>query len=264
MNAPSDSRWHALVMAAGRGPDDPMARAYGVSHKCLLPVAGTPMLRRVMETLNAHPAIAGITISIEDPAICRTALDGTGIAYDTVSSRNSAPASLAAAIETGAAPLPLLVTTADHPLLSPAMLDHFLNRTEHEGADLTVGLASAEIILAAYPDAKRTFLKFGRDRVSGCNLFALTGERALNAVRFWQDMEKNRKKPWKLIGAFGPGALVRYATGRIDLDTAFAIASRRLGLVARPVLMPFADAAVDVDKPVDLELVERILSSPSH
>ena len=53
-------RWHALILAAGRGPSDPMAAAYGVSHKCLVEVGGIPMLRRVVETLLAHPAIAGI------------------------------------------------------------------------------------------------------------------------------------------------------------------------------------------------------------
>jgi hypothetical protein len=36
------------------------------------------------------------------------------------------------------------------------------------------------------------------------------------------------------------------------------VGSRRLDLTARPVLMPFAEAAVDVDKPEDKELAERI------
>ena len=43
--------WTALVLAAGRGPNDPMAKAYGVSHKCALPVNGVPMLRRVVNAL---------------------------------------------------------------------------------------------------------------------------------------------------------------------------------------------------------------------
>jgi hypothetical protein len=50
----------------------------------------------------------------------------------------------------------------------------------------------------------------------------------------------------------------------LNLDSAFAIASRRLGLEARPILLPFAEAAVDVDKPEDKELAERVLNARTH
>jgi hypothetical protein len=112
--------------------------------------------------------------------------------------------------------------------------------------------------MARFPEARRTFLTFGRDRVSGCNLFALTSKRARNALAFWHHLEGVRKRPWRLVGAFGPVALLRFATGALSLDSAFALASRRLDLTAKPVLMPFAEAAVDVDKAEDKELAERI------
>jgi len=86
----------------------------------------------------------------------------------------------------------------------------------------------------------------------------LTSKRALSALTFWHHLEGVRKRPWRLIGAFGLHALLRFATGTLTLDSAFAVASRRLDLTARPVLMPFAEAAVDVDKPEDKELAERI------
>ncbi|MDP4822826.1 MAG: NTP transferase domain-containing protein, partial [Aestuariivirgaceae bacterium] len=66
--------WDALIMAAGRGPDDPMAKAYGVTHKCLLEVGGIPMLARVVDVLSRHPAIGRILISIEDETLIKKAL----------------------------------------------------------------------------------------------------------------------------------------------------------------------------------------------
>jgi hypothetical protein len=36
--------------------------------------------------------------------------------------------------------------------------------------------------------------------------------------------------------------------------------SRRLGAEVRPVILPFAEAAIDVDKPGDLALVRGILA----
>jgi hypothetical protein len=39
----------------------------------------------------------------------------------------------------------------------------------------------------------------------------------------------------------------------------FQIVSRRFELIAKPIVLPFAEAAIDVDKPSDLELAETIL-----
>ena len=250
--------WNALVLAAGRGPDDPMAKAYGVTHKCLVEVAGMSMLARVVETLAASPDIGSIAISIEDASIARAALGDSRGKVTIVPSRATAPASVRALLEMRA---PLFVTTADHPLLTPGMIAHFLHHAVRDDADLAVGLATAETILAAYPQAKRTFIPLGRTRVSGCNLFAFNTKRALAALDFWQELEQKRKQPLKLIGAFGPTAIARFVFGGFDLDSAFRAASKRLDLKARPVLMPFAEAAVDVDKPADKELAESILAA---
>ena len=251
-----NGHWQALVLAGGRGPDDPMAKAYGVSHKCLLLIAGVPMLQRVLDILGAEPAIGRIAVSIETPELL------AGLRSNAVQAPTSTTAarSAIAAIDSGAVQLPLLLTTGDHPLLTPQMLRHFLSAAQRSKADLCVGLARAETILAAYPQSQRTFLAFGPDRVSGCNLFALKTPRALKALERWQYLEALRKKPWRLFSAFGPLALVRFVTGRMTLESAFAIASRKLGLQAEAILLPFAEAAIDVDKPADKELAELILS----
>ena len=255
MTAP---RWNVLVLAAGRGPDDPMAKAYQVTHKCLIAIGGEPMLKRVVQTLLASSEIASVTISIEKQELLAAALGPLAAKVAFLASGESAARSALAALPEKAE-YPWLVTTGDHPLLTSEMLHYFLDAAAGSGADLCAGLARAETILARFPDARRTYLTFGRDRVSGCNLFALTSPPARKALAFWHDLEKVRKKPWRLIGAFGPVALLRFFTGTLTLDSAFDLASRRLGLKARPVLMPFAEAAVDVDKPADKELAERIL-----
>ena len=247
--------WDALVLAAGRGPGDPMARAFGVTHKCLLPVAGVPMLTWVVMALRAGPAIDRIVIAIEDGAPLPPGLGDV----KRIASKPMAAESAIFAATSGAVRYPLLVTTGDHPLLTAEMLAHFIGEAERMKADLCAGLARDKVILAAYPDTRRTFLAFGPDRVSGCNLFALKTPLALKALEKWRFLETVRKKPWRLFGAFGVTALARFLTGRLSLDQAFEIASRQLGLTARPILMPFAEAAIDVDKPEDKVLAEEIL-----
>ena len=252
------NNWTAIVLAAGRGPNDPMAKAYGVSHKCALPVNGVPMLQRVVGALRQSQSIAAIAISIETPAIVREALAEKDARIAVIASESSAPLSAIVAIRKRAT-FPVLVTTADHALLTPEMVDHFCEAAERNGADFSVGLARAEIILAVYPQSVRTFFKFGKDRVSGCNLFAVNNENGLRILEKWQYLEQSRKKPWRLVAAFGPLALIRFVFGTLSLDGAFTLVSSTLGLTAKPILMPFAEAAIDVDKPSDLELAEVIL-----
>ena len=59
-----------LVLAGRRSATlDPLAEAAGVSHKCLVPVAGVPMVVRVLETAaEAYPE-APLFVSIEDFSI---------------------------------------------------------------------------------------------------------------------------------------------------------------------------------------------------
>jgi GTP:adenosylcobinamide-phosphate guanylyltransferase len=250
--------WTAVVLAAGRGPGDPMARAYGVTHKCALLVNGVPMLQRVVGALQQSRSIGAISISIEDPDIVRQTLAKNDPGISIVPAERSAPHSAIVAVRKLAS-FPVLLTTADHALLTPAMIDRFCEEAGRNGADFSAGLARAETVLAAYPQSVRTFFRFGKDRVSGCNLFAIGNERGLRILEKWQYLEQSRKKPWRLVAAFGWLALTRFALGMLSLDGAFRTVSARLGLVAKPVLLPFAEAAIDVDKPSDLALAEAIL-----
>jgi GTP:adenosylcobinamide-phosphate guanylyltransferase len=250
--------WSVLILAAGRGPDDPMAKAYGVANKCMIPVAGVPMLKRVANAVAASGIAKRTAVSIEDAELALTLL---GDRVLVVQSAESAPGSVLSAVREGDVTFPVLVTTGDHALLTPAMIRHFCDEAAKSGADFCAGLASAETILAAYPESVRTFFTFGPDRVSGCNLFALNNQRALVLLERWQYLEQVRKKPWRLVAAFGISPLIQFLLGRLTLENAFAIVSRQLGLAAKPILMPFAEAAIDVDKPADKDLAERILAS---
>jgi hypothetical protein len=76
---------------------------------------------------------------------------------------------------------------------------------------------------------------------------------------FWRRVERDRKRPWRIARAFGIGTLVAYVLGRLTLEQGLARLSRTLDVDARAVIVPTPEAAIDVDKPSDLTLVEEIL-----
>jgi GTP:adenosylcobinamide-phosphate guanylyltransferase len=254
------------VLAGRRGPDDPLALAAGAPHRALLEVAGKPMLEGVVETLEGVPRIASIAISIDQPELLRSPAGG-GLAereargaIRLLQSESSPSRSVLAALDALPSDAPILLTTADHALLDRAMVDHFLDASEQSDADLTLALVSESRIRARFPEAQRTYLPFRGERFSGANLFALRTPEARRVIEFWTRAEEFRKRPWRLVSVFGPRALLLFLLRRLTLSGALEHASRVIGLRVRPVEMPFAEAAVDVDKLADYELVKRVLA----
>ena len=251
------SNWRVIILAAGRGPDDPMAKAFGVAHKCGLPIAGKPMLQWVLDALRPTNINTPYVVVIDDAAAAVSA-SGSAPDIDILSAQRSAPSSAIAAIE-HVATYPVLITTGDHPLLTPAMINHMLATATQSGADVLVGLATDETIHAAYPETKRTYFNLGGTRVSGCNLFAVNSRQGLKLLERWQHLEQNRKKPWKLVSAFGLLPILWFALGMLTPTRAFGHISKKLDIRVEPVFLPFAEAAIDVDKPSDHALAETIL-----
>jgi GTP:adenosylcobinamide-phosphate guanylyltransferase len=253
----------ALVLAGSRrGEGDPVARYRGVRHKCLATAGGVPLLVRVVRALLASPRVGAVLVSLDDPALLDD-LPELAVLRDTgrlgaLTSASSLSRSVGDAFAaTGA---PLLVTTADHALLEPRLLEPFLAASEAGKADVAVGLVSAATITARYPETRRTYLRFRDDGWSGANLFLLRTARAARAIAFWERLERERKQPWRLARALGPRLLAAYLLRMWTLDQAMARVSRQLGIEAVAVPIPFAEAAIDVDKPADLDLVEAILA----
>lgn len=262
---------HALVLAGSRGPTDPVAQAKGLPHKALVPVLGVPMLLRVVRTLLACPDIRHIILCVDQalndhglgPELDALIADGTVEIAPPKTSPSASVAHVVDRFQHVSAAWPLLVTTADHPLLTASMIWHF-TESASDDADFILGLAEASVIRQHYPNAIRTFYKFAGEGYSGCNLFLLANPKAGTVISFWQTMEKYRKRPWRLVAAIGPSVLIRFLTGRLTIEAALDHLSGRIGAKARAVIMPFAEAAIDVDKPDDLALAETILKTRIH
>lgn len=254
--------WTAILLAGQRPGVDPLAQAFGEQWKALVRVDGEAMLSRVAKTLLASPGIARVLVVAQQPDILFTG-DCAWLASEprvaTAISTSGIAVSVAALGGTDAAPWPVLVTTADHPLLTPAMVEAAIAGVGD--ADVGVGVVSSRTLLAAYPGNRRTWLKFAGGRWTGANLFALASARAMPALLAWSEVERDRKKALKLIWHFGPILAVRALTRTITLAGALAKAGRKLGARVVPIDLPFAEAGIDVDKPSDHALAERILSA---
>jgi GTP:adenosylcobinamide-phosphate guanylyltransferase len=259
----AQERVPAILLAGSRPGRDPLAAAAGVTYKALIPIAGRPMVDHVARTLLASPHIGPVVVLVQDPAAFAAdpatawLADHPGIRMTPSGAGISQ--SLLDLIDGGGAALPAIVTTADNVLLTGAMIDDFIAGAA--GADLAVAMVERRTLLAAYPQSKRTWLKFRDGWWSGANLFWIGGPKARDVIAFWRAVEQDRKKGWKILAAFGPFLLIFSALRLLSLRQGMKLAGRRFRVAARPVAMPQPEACIDADKPEDIVLIEEILAA---
>lgn len=251
----------AIILAGQRPGIDPLAAHFDQPFKALIDVAGQPMLAWVGSILAARPDAARIIILAQN---ADALLDHPATRWlrdeARVTVRDCGDSIVEAISDTLAAmprAYPFLLTTADNVLLDSAMIDRFL--VGARDSDLAVALVERATLEAAYPGNRRTWLPFRGGAYSGANLFWLGSPEAIRGLAVWRRIEQQRKKARAVLGAFGYGLALMVALRLLTLDQAILRVGRRLGLKARAVLLPYAEACIDVDKPSDHAMVEEIL-----
>jgi GTP:adenosylcobinamide-phosphate guanylyltransferase len=265
MNEPQ-LKFTAIVLAADRGPDDPVARAAGARCKSMAAIDGIPMVFRVLDALAASTEInarilCGPPQSIVDlePDLAARISSGE---VNWFENQQTPSTSAYQVLQSLPEQTPVLLTTADHAMLNDRMVDYFCTRARETGCDVVAGLARHEVVTKAYPQTQRTATRLQDGSYCGCNLFAFLTPQARRAADFWRQVENQRKNPLRVIRVLGVMAVLSYLLGKLSLAGVLDRMSQRLGFKAGAVIMPYAEAAIDVDSVADLKLVQEIVSRP--
>lgn len=258
----------AIVLAGKRNGNDPVASIFGHKYKALVPLVGRPMIAYAVDALRASPSVGDIHVVFDGEeelfASCgklKDELDAANV--KVVATAKSICQSIIKAIEETGSQFPYLVTTADHALLLPEVVDYFCR--EAEGLNgFGAGFVEEKYIKAMHPESKRTYLPFRDTKLSGANLFAVMTQESVKVLEFWKNVENERKSPWKLFKAFGFINLLGLMLRRFTVKSAFKRASKVLGVEGVAIKLPYAEAAIDVDSPRDYMQVTKILESRSE
>ena len=253
----------ALVLAGARAGRDLVAEATGVSIKVLATVGGMPMVARVLKTLEASSLVAQRVLCgpswefVQEQTFLHDLVEKGKVRW--MAPQQGPSLSVKGFLEQFPEDLPLLVTTADHALLTVEMVEYFLQQASRAQVDVAVALVPYSVVAEAYPQSKRTVIAFRGGGYCGCNLFLLSTPKARRLVEFWIQVERERKRPLRLIRRLGWLMLIRYVLGVLSLADALCELSQRMGLSIKEIILPFPEAAIDVDTPEDLALVEQII-----
>ena len=253
-----------ILILAGRRPGAPdaLAQAHGVDDKCLVPVAGMPMLMHVLRAaldsgagricISAHHS--GLSDQI---APLLGAEDMARIAFIPAAD-NLADSVLTAA---AGANFPMLVTTADACLLSAATIAEIDAAARAARADAAVGLARKADVLSVHADGQRRFYAFSDVAVSNCNAYWLSSAKALRAAEAFRGGGQFIKKPVRIARAFGIINLLRFRFGLGPLHVVFDRLGHHMRLKLVPVLVSDGAAAIDVDNERSHRVTQDVLAA---
>ena len=239
-----------LILAGSRdGAADPLAKAHDVASKCLVPIAGRPLILWPLDAAMQTPGIGEIIISSDAVDALRTLPQ---VARAEVSGKvrliASAPALVDSIVAAGSiASFPLLITTADSVMLTAKALSSYADQSARTGADATLALARRERVLDAHPAGQRRFYEFADGAFSNCNLYWLRDGAALSAASAFAGGGQFIKKPARIAAAFGILNLVLFRLGRLSLARMMERLSRALGVHVAAVEVADGRLAIDVD-----------------
>lgn len=246
---PDSSSALRLIVLAGqpRGVPDPLAARFGESHRSLIPLAGQPLIAHVLRTAAHHPGVASLAICIEREAFepvwdVLTRLPGRG-SVALVPARDNLADSVRDAAEGWEGPL--IVTTADHALLSADAIDAVADALTD--ADAVIALSPREQVEAAHRSAPRRFLSLREGDYAACDIYGVAGPDAVRAVEVFRGDGGFNRSGARMRRALGIIGMLLLRCRLLTLSAAATLASRHLGMRLATVVLTDGSQAIDVD-----------------
>jgi molybdopterin-guanine dinucleotide biosynthesis protein A len=244
------------IVLAG-GPRDAVAALEpGAPNKAFVRIAGKTLVERAIDGLRSAQSV-GTIIAVAPPC---SASDPALRSADAVRGDGERIAdSLARGLE-GLPPDELvLVCPSDVPLLSGVGIDEFVSAARHSEAAIVYAALERRIHLARFPGVPHTWARLRDGTYCGGGLIAIRPGAFGSLVRFLDRLSAARKSPAKLAALMGLDVIARYLTGRLSIADCETRASALLNVAVRAALISHPEIAVNVDRPSDVALVEKLL-----
>lgn len=248
--------YDAIILAGGENSKE-MCQHTPQSYEALIDIAGKPMVTFVADALARSRQVDRIFVlgPVAELANCDFP-PGTQLVANGPT--------IIETIRLGMRALghdrPVLVATADIPLLTAEAVNDFLAQCGKVEADLYYPIVPKEVNELNFPGNKRTYVRLREGVFTGGNLFlvrpGIVEQCALVAEKFIAE----RKHPLVLCRMLGWSFVIRFLLGVLCLADVQQRVAELLGVRGAVVKSPFAELGIDVDKPSDLELVRATFS----
>jgi GTP:adenosylcobinamide-phosphate guanylyltransferase len=246
-----------IVMLAGGvpQPEDVLYPYTKGKPKALLDVAGQPMIQWVLDALNGAESIGDIILVGLD--------DDSGITSQKPLHVIPNQAGMIENIKAGAEKLQelkpeaeyFLLTSSDIPAITSEMVEWTVNTSQESDHDVYYNVVERASMEKRFPGANRTYARLKGFEVCGADLGVLRLKMVTHNEELWTQLIASRKSVFKQAALIGVDTILMVLFRLTDLEETAQQLSRRVGINARAIISPYAELAMDVDKPHQLEIL---------
>lgn len=250
------------IVLAGSMNRIPLFPGNRPGRKALVPIQGRPLIAFALDALTKARSV-GRTLVVGSPEVLEYATRWPrvdGLVEGTSLVDNAWRGLEASASER------VLFCNPDQPLLTPEMVDFFVEQAVRRDADLVTSWARLED-LGAYTEGHHKFARFGDGEYAHGNLF-LARRRFPNAPQVRRRLDRlygARKNVYRFAWELGPELFLRFLVSLVcrrlpSLENALEIGGRSFGISMAGVVCPHPEIVLDIDEPEDYAAAERYLS----
>jgi len=252
----------AIVIAGGiPKPDQPLYEYTQGKAKAMLDIAGKPMVQWVLDALGDAKKVGNVIIIGLPEEMSVTCKKPT---YH-IPNQGRMLANIEAGINKMRELNPeaeyVLSSSADIPAITGEMIDWLIDAAMETKHDLYYGVVKRETMDARYPNSNRTFTKLKDMELCGADIHIAHHSMTTDPEHLatWEVLIGQRKNPLKQAASIGILTLVLLLLGRLSLADAVKRATKKLNFTGRALIWPYAEGAMDVDKPHQLEMLRADL-----
>lgn len=249
-----------VVIAGGLDrPEDPLYPLTQGKPKALLPMGGRTMLERVVDGLQSAQ-------SVEDIVVVGLG-DDLGMNFqrpihhlpDQGSLVGNMVAGLHWARERRPGVTAVLGASADIPLITGAMVDKLVELCQPFDAGVYYTYATRQTMEKRFPHSNRTFVKLKGVEIAGGDIGIMDPAVIDQNEALFVALSNARKHAWKIASSVGFSLLLKFLFRRLGTPEIEAEGQRILGVPIKTINLPFAELAMDADKPHQVEMLRAEL-----
>jgi hypothetical protein len=153
----------------------------------------------------------------------------------------------------------MLSASADIPAITTKMVDWVLTEAQAKDVDIFYTAVERQAMEARFPNANRSYIKLKGSEICGGDMNAVKVKAVTHNEEIWDKLEATRKNALRQAAILGFDTLFLVLFRLVTIESAAAKIARRLGLTGFGAITPYAEIAMDVDKPHQLEILRADL-----
>ncbi len=250
----------AIVTAGGiPEPGEPLYEYAQGRPKALIEIAGRPLIQWVLDALAEAQSIERVVVV----GIARDLGLHFSAPLEVLPNHGSMLQNIRAAarriLELNPSAQLVMNVSSDIPAIRGEMIDWITNTVLETGHDLYYTAIPREVMETRFPGSNRSYLRLRDVEVCGGDIHVYRPQLVTTSGGIWDQLLETRKHVLRQAAMIGFDTLLLLLFRRLTLESGVNRASRRLGIRGRVILSPYAEIAMDVDKPAQLELLRSEL-----